>query len=98
MVSGMDAELFAKWIPFISSDMAQIIQLSLNFGQAPVSEPQPIRETPQGDLPLNPCINCSLNGLCDSDDCGMHLFSLDTPTKFRNLNEFIIFKKSQGWG
>lgn len=97
MVSEMDAELFAKWIPFTFSNMAQIIQLSLNFGQAPVSEPLPERGTPQGDHSLNPCRNCTLNGLCDADDCGMHLFSLDTPTKFRNLNEFINFKKSQGW-
>jgi hypothetical protein len=46
----------------------------------------------------DPCKNCELRGVCDSDDCAMHLFSLDTPTKFRNLNEFINFKKAQGWG
>lgn len=47
---------------------------------------------------LNPCTNCTLSGLCDADECGQKLFSLDTPTKFRNLNEFINFKKAHGWG
>lgn len=46
---------------------------------------------------LNPCTNCTLSGLCDADECGQKLFSLDTPTKFRNLNEFINFKKAHGW-
>lgn len=78
--------------------MAQIIQLSLNFGQAPVSEPLPDMEEMQGIKTLNPCKHCELRKVCDSDDCGQHLFSLDIPTKFRNLNEFINFKKAQGWG
>ena len=46
----------------------------------------------------DPCKHCELRGVCDDDNCGMYLFSLDTPTKFRNLNEFINFKKAHGWG
>lgn len=29
------------------------------------------------DLILNPCAKCSYCGICDSDDCAMHLFDLD---------------------
>ena len=27
--------------------------------------------------PVNPCILCRYNGLCDDDDCAMHNFELD---------------------
>ena len=27
--------------------------------------------------PINPCILCRYNGLCDDDDCAMHNFELD---------------------
>lgn len=78
--------------------MAQIIQLSLNFGKAPVSGPRVLQSVIDRAAIPDPCKHCELREVCDSDDCGQHLFSLDTPTKFRNLNEFINFKKSQGWG
>lgn len=49
---------------------------------------------------LNPCTQCSLRGLCDPDECGAHLFPLDSPfppTRFRNLGEFINCLKHYGW-
>ena len=27
--------------------------------------------------PINPCILCRYNGMCDDDDCAMHNFELD---------------------
>ena len=29
------------------------------------------------DVLLTPCKDCPYHGLCDSDDCAMHLFDLD---------------------
>lgn len=49
---------------------------------------------------LNPCVRCSLAGLCDRDECAQHLFPLDSPfpsTKFRNLGEYINLLKKYGW-
>lgn len=78
--------------------MAQILSIS-NVGRWESKTPAVARQLElQFGENLNPCISCTLSGVCDSDNCGMHLFSLDTPTKFRNLNEFINFKKAQGWG
>ena len=74
------------------------MQLSLNFGKAPVLVPRVLQSVIDHAAIPDPCKHCELREVCDSDDCGQHLFSLDTPTKFRNLNEFINFKKSQGWG
>lgn len=45
----------------------------------------------------DPCKGCELAGLC-GDECGMHLHPLDAPTmKFKNLEEFIKWCKSEGW-
>lgn len=47
---------------------------------------------------INPCLTCDLKGLCDSDDCGNHLFPLDVPTtRFSNLGEYIDFIKHYDW-
>lgn len=32
----------------------------------------------QDERTLNPCKWCFLQGLCDPDQCGRHLFELDT--------------------
>lgn len=78
--------------------MAQILSIS-NVGRWETKTPAIATQLElQFSEIQNPCKHCELRGVCDSDDCGMHLFSLDTPTKFRNLNEFINFKKAQGWG
>jgi len=50
------------------------------------------------DPVINPCLTCALKGLCDSDDCGNHLFPLDVPTtRFSNLGEYINFIKHYDW-
>lgn len=49
---------------------------------------------------LNPCVHCSLAGLCDPSECGSKLFPLDLPfppTRFRNLGEYINLLKHYGW-
>ena len=73
-----------------------IIQLDLfsNNQQAPEPSNQ------EGDLGevINPCINCTLRGICDSDDCGAHGYPIDTPsTRFKNLGEYINFIKHYDW-
>lgn len=49
---------------------------------------------------LNPCKECSLNGLC-SDECAAHSFPLDVPwsygTRFHNLGEYVNMLKHYGW-
>lgn len=32
----------------------------------------------QNEIILNPCKRCYLQGVCDRDDCGRHLFKLDS--------------------
>lgn len=36
---------------------------------------------------FNPCKRCFLQGLCDRDECGRHLFELDTnkAPKFKTI-------------
>ena len=31
----------------------------------------------RGVAPVDPCIKCRYRGMCDTDDCAMHLFDLD---------------------
>ena len=52
------------------------------------------------DVNLNPCKECPMKGLCDSDECGMKGFPLDSPwptTRFPNLGAYIDFVKHYGW-
>ena len=28
-------------------------------------------------IPVNPCVKCRYRGMCDTDNCAMHLFDLD---------------------
>lgn len=49
---------------------------------------------------LDPCVRCSLAGVCSPDDCAQHGFPLDLPfppTRFRNLGEYINLLKHYGW-
>lgn len=49
---------------------------------------------------LNPCKACQMAGLCDSDECGMKGFPIDSPfpsTRFPNLGAYIDFVKHYGW-
>lgn len=63
--------------------------LQIETGSQPVEKQEPV---------INPCLTCALKGLCDSDDCGNHLFPLDVPTtKFSNLGEYIDFIKHYDW-
>ncbi len=81
--------------------MANVIQLSFDF--APEASPRVHQEiTPSfaGLKSLNPCPSCEYYGMCDSDECAAKLYLLDSPfpsTRFRNLAEFINFKKQHGW-
>lgn len=56
---------------------------------------------PKGDdVNLNPCKSCQMQGLCDSDECGMKAFPLDSPfpsTRFPNLGAYVDFVKHYGW-
>lgn len=49
-------------------------------------------------LPANPCEGCEFLGLC-SDTCAMSSSLLDpiSPTRFRNLNDYISLLKHNGW-
>lgn len=52
------------------------------------------------DVILDPCKACSLQGLCDSDECGMKGFPIDSPcpsTRFPNLGAYVDFLKHYGW-
>lgn len=52
------------------------------------------------DVNLNPCKACPMAGLCDSDECGMKGFPIDSPfpsTRFPNLGAYIDFVKHYGW-
>lgn len=49
---------------------------------------------------MNPCKACPMQGLCDSDECGMKAFPLDSPfsfTRFPNLGAYVDFLKHYGW-
>ena len=49
---------------------------------------------------LDPCKACPMAGLCDSDECGMKGFPIDSPcpsTRFPNLGAYIDFIKHYGW-
>lgn len=52
------------------------------------------------DVNLNPCKACPMAGLCDTDECGMKGFPIDSPfpsTRFPNLGAYIDFVKHYGW-
>lgn len=73
-----------------------IIQLELFSNNQSATDPSDLGGT-QGEV-TNPCISCTLRGLCDSDDCGAHGYPLDTPsTRFSNLGEYINFLKHYDW-
>lgn len=49
---------------------------------------------------LDPCKACPMAGLCDSDECGMKGFPIDSPfpsTRFPNLGAYVDFLKHYGW-
>lgn len=59
----------------------QAIQLDLFTGQSiamPAAQIEEIENSYFGDGILNPCINCDLKEWCSDDDCGQHLYDLDT--------------------
>ena len=52
-----------------------------------------------GASPVNPCPQCSLRGLCDSDSCAALGFPIDSPapsSRFPNLGVYVDFLKKHG--
>ena len=73
-----------------------IIKLDLFSNMQSASNPSDLGGA-QGGV-NDPCISCTLQGLCDADDCGAHGYPLDTPsTRFKNLGDYINFLKHYDW-
>lgn len=62
--------------------MAQIIQLTFDWGRAtasPMGDDLSVEETYFGQPFEDICKRCDLRELCSSDDCGKKLYDIDLP-------------------
>lgn len=80
--------------------MATVLYL---FSDAEMMGNAPVVPNPQVEphrAYIDPCKACPMAGLCDSDECGMKGFPIDSPfpsTRFPNLGAYIDFLKHYGW-
>lgn len=61
-----------------NTDLAKIVSLNAGHTESTPKESSLEPEINQRMAVKDCCIDCPLRGLCDDDDCGNHLFSLDT--------------------
>lgn len=59
-------------------NLAKIVSLNASHTESTPKASSPKPKSIERKAVKDCCIDCPLRGLCDDDDCGNHLFRLDT--------------------